>query len=376
MTEPTPSLFDTALPVSPPLSDEQLAAIPAKRGVLLLEDEGGRPILLLTAADIRARLRGRLAEPPPEEGRKKTADLRQITRQILYRLCPSHFETDLTYFELARTIYAGAFKDLLSWRPAWFVQVDPQEKFPHFARTREADGAGLCIGPFESGHSAQRFIEALEDLFDLCRDYGCLRQAPTGPACSYLQMGRCLGPCNGTISLDDYRQVMARAAAFAAGDREPAMADLQQRMQHAAATLEFEKASTLKKRLERAKTFTAEEYQHTRPLEQFRFILVQPAASKKQHEVFLCVGGTIVKAAPLDKIPTEPQLAATLTAMTDLANRPRQHLDEAGRYRVGLVTHYLYCSPAKRGVIIHWPADMTPSDLAATIKEQLEPARI
>src|SRR5512133_896673 len=105
MTQQTPNLFDVALPVSPPLSDDQLAAIPAKRGVLLLEGEGERPILLLTAADIRARLRNRLAEPAPDQGPKKTADLRQITRQIKYRLCPSHFETDLTYFELAQTIF-------------------------------------------------------------------------------------------------------------------------------------------------------------------------------------------------------------------------------------------------------------------------------
>lgn len=362
--------FDSCLPVSPPLSDDQLAAIPAKRGVLLLEGEGERPILLLTAADIRARLRNRLAEPVADEGPKKTADLRQITRQIRYRLCPSHFETDLTYFELARTIYPGAFKDMLSWRPAWFVQVDPQEKFPHFARTREANGAGLSIGPFESGQSAQRFIEALEDLFDLCRDYACLRQAPNGPACSYLQMGRCLGPCNGTISLEDYRQVMARAADFAAGGRAPALADIQQRMQLSAVALEFEKASSLKKRMERAKTFAAAEYQYTRPLEQFRYILIEPAASKKHLEVFLCVGGTVVKSEPLDKAPTEAQFAATLAAMTDLANRPHEKLDETGRYRIGLVTHYLFCSPAKRGVIIHWRQDMTVADLAAEMKSQ------
>ena len=56
-------MFDAALEVGPGFGDPQLGAIPAKRGVLALLGDGDQPILLLTAADIRSRLRSRLSEP-------------------------------------------------------------------------------------------------------------------------------------------------------------------------------------------------------------------------------------------------------------------------------------------------------------------------
>ncbi|MCL2700633.1 MAG: UvrB/UvrC motif-containing protein [Phycisphaerae bacterium] len=363
------TLFSHAIAVEPPLSEEALADIPAKRGVLLLADERDAPILLLTAADLRARLRHRLAEPA-DDTRRKSADLRQITRKILYTLTPSHWEADATFLELARSLFPASFAELLSWRRAWLVHVDPSEEFPHFSRTRQPGQAGLTVGPFPSGQAARGFIETIEDLFDLCRDVACLRQSPHGPACTYWQMGRCTGPCHGAISLEPYRQQVAEAAAFASGQREPFLSRLRERMRQAADATEFERAAGLKKRLDRTRTLDHEDYAHVRPMEQWRFILVQPAASKKWRDVFLAVGPAVTKIAPLSQTPTDEQLAATLAAMAaacDTAAQPSP-TSTADVYRLGLIAHYLFSSPAKRGAIIHYSPDMTPQELRAFVE--------
>ena len=106
--------FDGRLEVQPPLGDEQLSQIPARRGVMALLGPEGQTILLTTAADIRSRLRHRLQERPEGE-RKKTADLREVTRQILWRLAASHFEADLHFLELAEAIYGRRYPSLLAW---------------------------------------------------------------------------------------------------------------------------------------------------------------------------------------------------------------------------------------------------------------------
>ena len=47
-------MFDGHVESAPPLPREQLALIPAKRGLVLLASAEDRPIVLLSAADLRA----------------------------------------------------------------------------------------------------------------------------------------------------------------------------------------------------------------------------------------------------------------------------------------------------------------------------------
>ena len=132
--------FHGFVDVEAPLDAAVLKGIPAKRGVFLLAAAGDRPVLLTTAADIRGRLRFRLSAE--EEGRRtKTADLREITTRVYWRLAYSAFETDWRFLELARAIWPDTYPALLSFQPAWFVAVDPQEPFPQFLRTRDVAGA-------------------------------------------------------------------------------------------------------------------------------------------------------------------------------------------------------------------------------------------
>ena len=75
MTNRLDRMFDGRLAVNGAPSAEQLREIPAARGVFLLSDEGDRPILLSTAASLRARLSGRLEAADPQQ-RKRSADFR------------------------------------------------------------------------------------------------------------------------------------------------------------------------------------------------------------------------------------------------------------------------------------------------------------
>ncbi len=247
--------------------------------------------------------------------------------------------------------------------------MDVGDKFPHFVRLRGLPPpGGLTIGPFESGQSAERFIHVIEDAFDLCRDYTCLRQAPNGSPCPYLQMGRCAGPCNGTISLEEYRQIVARAGEFAAGRRKEFAESFQTRMKQASAALEFEKASTLKTRIERLEEFNSPPYRHVAPLEQFRFVLVQPI-SPKRADAFLAVGPGVAKAGTIHLPPAEAQLGPLISTLNELAGKEPAPIDEAGIWRMGLVAHYLFSGPQRAGAILRWQPDLAAADLRAATEQ-------
>jgi SAM-dependent methyltransferase len=376
--------FDGCLDVRPPLDDQQLGQIPARRGVFLLLAEGGQPVLLTTAASIRGRLRGRL-EPAEADERKRSADLREVTRCVCWKLTDSHFEMDLAYLELARTIWPKTWPKLLSWRPAWLVHVDPSEAFPHFVRTADAPGgAGRYFGPFETGRSADHFIEIVQDAFDLCRDIQCLRRSPHGQRCSYGQMGRCLSPCDGSISMDDYRRMIAAATDFAAGSRQRHLAELAARMKGSAAALEFEQAAALKARLGRLAELDGPAFRHVAPAEEFRFLLLERSGSRKRVRLFLACRGAVQAGGDLPW----PLAAKDVRRAMGQAERfmagggkgtgsepvrrfgacPLSAADLADRWRMGLVARALFARPEHAGLVLRWRQPLTAEELAAAIE--------
>jgi excinuclease UvrABC nuclease subunit len=361
------ALFKGVLRVQPPVTDEQLAQVPAKRGVVLLLAEGERPILLLTAADIRSRTRSRLRDPDPEE-RRKAPDLQDVTREVRWTLAGGHFEADLLYLERAAALWPGRFAEMVAWRPAWFVHVDPGARHPRFARTRDVfGGTGQYLGPFPDGRSADRFIEAVRDGFDLCREHECVRRSPHGPPCAYSQMGRCVGVGDGRMSLEEYRALVAKAAAYAAGRRDEHRAELGSRMKGAAAALRFERAASIKSRLERLADLEKPEYVHVAPAEEFRFILLQPSGSSRKAGTFLVNRGTVSAGEEPAYPPRREQLVALLERMRSFASAP-QEPGELERYRMGLVSHYLSGSPERRGAIVRFRESLTPEELAAAME--------
>lgn len=371
------TLFDGQMDVSPPLADAQLSLTPGKRGVLLLLAQDGRPIVLLSSSDIRSRLRSRLSEVPEGE-RHKAADLRAITGKILWKLADGHFETDWLFFETAGAIWPDRYAGMLSWKPPWMVHVNPSEEFPHFSRENdELDEPGTYVGPFPSGASAQRFISTIEDTFSLCRDFKCLRQSPHGPRCSYGQMGRCVCPCDGTMPLDDYRLLVAQAAEFARGNRDPYRSQLQQKMADAAKALKFEQAQSAKLRLDRLTEFDRPEYEYAAPLERFRFVLVQPSGSTRKAKVFLADIHAVWPQPPLDYPLRPEQVEALAQRIRQWPSVPAAAANAvARRWRVGLIAHYLYCSSDKRGLILRADAIASADDLQAAIEAAAESLKL
>lgn len=367
--------FDGELRVEPPIADEDIEQIPARRGVALLAGEGGRPILLLTAADIRARVRGRLRDPDPQE-RSRLPDLHEITRKIFWALCPSPFETDLRFFEIARAVFPDSYTRLLAWKPGWFVHVDPAQTWPHFTRTREVFArGGRHFGPFGTGRSADRFIEAVTDVFDLCRDIQSLRKSPHGQRCSYGQMGRCLCPCDGSVGMDEYRRAVAEAAGFAGGERQAVRQRLGEQMAAAARQLRFELAGRVKRKIDRLAEFDKPDFARVAPAEAFQYLIVQQGPGRRGAKLFPADRGWIDRPRTLEIPLRRRQLLTTLERMRTWS-AANEGFGPAERWRMGLVAQYLFRRGPRRGLILPWRAGMTVDALASAIESAADDLRL
>src|SRR5205085_8288365 len=123
-------------------------------------------------------------------------------------------------------------------------------------------------------------------------DYSILTQSPRGGPCPWKQMEKCVGPCDGTIDLDAYRQLVAFSATVLAEPAEYAR-EQTRRMQQAAAELRFEGAEKIKAYVEQISQLGKGPLRHVRPLREFMFVSLQRGPRAGTAKVFLITPGRI-----------------------------------------------------------------------------------
>jgi excinuclease UvrABC nuclease subunit len=163
-------------------------------------------------------------------------------------------------------------------------------------------------------------------------------------------MEKCVGPCDGTISLGAYRQLIAFSAKVLADPQDYAR-EQTRRMQQAAAELRFEAAQKIKAYADEFNQLGKGSLRHVRPLREFTFITLQRGPRAGTAKVFLITPGRIEEIAGLIREPTSPGevLKLALVAAHDRRDDP---LDEIGAERIGVVAHHLFQPKAKQGVFL------------------------
>jgi excinuclease ABC subunit C len=107
---------------------------------------------------------------------------------------------------------------------------------------------GRFFGPFPNAGAVKETLQQLQKLFHIrnCRDtFFANRSRP----CLQHQIGRCSAPCVGLITREAYAQDMASAVKVLEGRSSEVNAELQARMEQAAAQLNFERAAEIRDQL-------------------------------------------------------------------------------------------------------------------------------
>jgi excinuclease UvrABC nuclease subunit len=349
-------------------------AIPNHRGVFLLEGAGGEPILLATAASIRTRMRSKLTAPENPDQPTRQADLRTISSRLRWKLSDSHFETNWHYWQLSRVIYPKTYREMMNLQDAWFLQCNVDAAAPWLSRAQDVTRPGAYLGPFMTGRSAQRFLEMLEDAFDLCRCLDELRAAPHGRPCVYRQLGRCLGPCEGAISMEEYRRIVRQGCDFAAGDRLGVRREMEGRMRELAAGQHYEQAANLKARLKRLEDFDKPEYAWVAPLEKFRFLYLHPGP-KRSAKVFFVDRGEMPLGGMLAWPADKPAIEQALAAARMFFPQPRE-MNSARQEGLSLVSHFLFYPDERAGLALRWSESLSADEVTLAMEQAKEKLKL
>lgn len=326
-----------------------LKHVPAKWVVYLFVDADDLPVQLLCVKNLRASLKRRLSGQDVMAGPSRRVDYRDLVRRIYWRRVDSAFEADLVYLEAARAIFPQSYRGMLGFDPAWFVHANPDHPFPKLTKTIDLLKAGELIGPVQDKHAAQKLIELMEDAFDLCRYHNILTLAPHGRACAYKEMGKCPAPCDGSISIEQYRRMIAWAIETAVAPAN-LLEQTHQRMTDAARDLNFEAAGKIKQYAHQLKEFGSGAFKHVRRIEDFRYIVLQQGGRSGTAKVFVVTPGQVSEVAGLIAEPSRGS-SDLLRWILSIGAQPGD-LTEAGAERIGVVADHLFRAKKTSGVFI------------------------
>lgn len=322
------------------------ACIPAKPAVYACFAADGSPIVAATGANLRRALQNHLLIQPATTGRANYAEIADTVR---YRRVGSAFAASWWYYRAVRTLFPDRYRAMLAWRPAWFVTVNPETEFPRFQISNTLAhpmAAGtICVGPLLTRRKAKAIAESIEDLFDLCRYYEILRQAPHGHACAYKQLGKCPAPCDGTIPMADYRRQVLQAAGFLSDAYGARMqwCDRQERlMREAASTMDFRLAGSLKRKLDQADKLNAGKLTEVHRMDNWKYLILQRGKTNQWVAPFVAAPGRIVSLPEVHY-----RLAAdSVSSWMEICNPPQPGAVRIAEFPVediaALVTYHKY----------------------------------
>lgn len=229
---------------------EKLDMLPDQPGVYLHKNIRGEIIYVGKAISLKNRVR-QYFQSLKNQAPKVLAMVRNVT----------DFEYILTESEAeALTLESNLIKQ---YRPRYNILLKDDKSFPYvrinmntpFPRVEivyaiRKDNARY-FGPFLSKHAVKEAIESIRENFPLrtCKK-DLIKAAARGERpCLNYYINRCVAPCTGKVSKEEYRALVEEVINFLNGDTEEVIEHLTEEMHEASEELAFEKAGMIKERI-------------------------------------------------------------------------------------------------------------------------------
>jgi excinuclease ABC subunit C len=128
--------------------------------------------------------------------------------------------------------------------------VTTDEPFPRVLFTRRGDRRNARLfGPYPSASKVRETLDALGRVFPFRPCEGPTPGRRSGSPCLDLHIGRCLAPCVGRVSEEEYARIIDEVVRFLEGDTRSVAVRLEREMREAAEEQRYEDAARARNRL-------------------------------------------------------------------------------------------------------------------------------
>jgi len=228
--------------------ESQLKSLPARPGVYLFRDADGEVLYVGKAKSLRPRVRSYFQRTT--DGRPQIQSLPARVADIEVIVTGSevealHLEQNLV--KRHRPPFNVRLRDDKSFP---YIAVTVEDEYPRVMFTRERHRPGVWyFGPYANAKKVRETLDVLNRVFRYRPCEGPKPGRHSGIPCLDYHIDRCLAPCVGYVSVEDYRGIVDGVIEFLSGDVKPIQRELERRMQEAAAEERFEDAARYRNRL-------------------------------------------------------------------------------------------------------------------------------
>lgn len=221
---------------------EAIKLVPEQPGCYLYYDKDGEIIYVGKAKNLKRRVYSYFHKQ--HESAKTTVLVSQIEK-LEYIITDSEAESLILESHLIK-----------QHKPKYNILLKDDKKYPYFLITDEDfpriqvvrkknlnPDKGRFYGPYTDVGAMYATLDFLKKLFPLKQ---CKTPKFSNRPCLYYHIGKCLAPCQGKVSPEEYQKLIKQVELFLSGKQSELLKQIQAQMQKYAEAEQFEKAAKMR----------------------------------------------------------------------------------------------------------------------------------
>ena len=223
--------------------EEQLKMLPDKPGVYIMHDIDDKIIYVGKAVNLKNRVRSYFRKTDKTERIKRMVSLIDHFEYIVVDNEAEALILECNLIKKNRPKFNVLLKDDKTYP---YIKVDIKSDYPNVVITRKIVNDGSkYFGPYANPGAAKEMLDFIKQKYKIrqCKKF----RSETRPCLNY-HINRCLAPCMGYVSKEEYRKIIDEIIDLLEGKIEKISKELDKQMLEAAANMEYEKAASIRDR--------------------------------------------------------------------------------------------------------------------------------
>ena len=224
--------------------EEQLKLLPDEPGVYIMRDIEDKIIYVGKAVNLKNRVRSYFRKTEKTERIKRMVSLIDHFEYIVVDNEAEALILECNLIKKNKPRFNVLLKDDKTYP---YIKIDIKSDYPNVIITRKVVNDGSkYFGPYANPGAAKELLDFIKQKYKIRQ---CKNFRSETRACLNYHINRCLGPCMGYISKENYRKQIDEIIDILEGKVDKVLKDLQKQMLVEANNMNFEKAAYIRDRM-------------------------------------------------------------------------------------------------------------------------------
>ena len=224
--------------------EEQLKMLPDKPGVYIMHDVDDKIIYVGKAVNLKRRVKSYFRKRDKTERIKRMVSLIDHFEYIVVDNEAEALILECNLIKKNRPKFNVLLKDDKTYP---YIKIDIKSDYPNVTITRKIINDGSkYFGPYANPGAAKEMLDFIKQKYKIRQ---CKNFRSETRACLNYHINRCLGPCMGYVSKEDYRKQIDEIIDILDGKVDKVLKELEKQMIEESSKMNFEQAAYIRDRM-------------------------------------------------------------------------------------------------------------------------------